>query len=54
MPIYEFKCQKCGHRFNSVESIAEHDKHKEKCPQCASAEVESLISAVTVKTSKKS
>ena len=54
MPIYEFKCQKCGHRCNSGESSAEHYKQKEKGPQCASAEVESLISAVTVKTSKKS
>ena len=54
MPTYEFQCQKCGHKFNLVESIGEHAKHKEKCTQCASSEIESLISAVNVKTSKKS
>ena len=54
MPTYEFECRKCLHRFNLVESISEHDKHREKCPKCASAEVQSLISAVNLKTSKKS
>ena len=54
MPTYEFQCQKCGHRFNLMESIDEHDKHKEKCPECASAKIESLISAANVKTSRKS
>ena len=54
MPTYEFECKKCGHKFNLVESITEHDKHREKCPRCAGAEIQSLISAVNVKTSKKS
>ncbi len=54
MPTYEFECKKCGHKFNLVESITDHDKHREKCPQCASAKINSLISAVNVKTSRKS
>ena len=54
MPTYEFECKKCGHRFNLMESVSEHDKHREKCPQCASAEIQSLISKVNVQTSKKS
>jgi len=54
MPTYEFECKKFGHKFNLMESVAEHDKHREKCPSCSSTKVQSLISAVNVKTSKKS
>ena len=54
MPTYEFECKKCGHRFNLMESVTEHDKPLERCPQCAGAEIQSLISAVNVKTAKKS
>lgn len=54
MPTYEFKCKKCGHRFNLSESVTEHDKHQEKCPLCAGVEIQNVVSAVNVKTSKKS
>ena len=54
MPTYEFECNKCGHKFNMLESISEHGKHKEKCPKCDAQDVKALVSAVNVKTSKKS
>ena len=54
MPTYEFECRKCRHRFNLVESITEHDKHREKCSRCAGTDIQSLISAANVKTSRKS
>ncbi len=54
MPTYEFQCNKCGHEFNLRESINEHDKHKEKCPSCKAQDVKTRVSAVNVKTSKKS
>ena len=54
MPTYEFECRNCRHRFNLVESITEHDKHREKCPRCAGTDIQSLISAANVKTSRKS
>lgn len=54
MPTYEFQCKKCGHKFNLLESIQQHDQHREKCPQCAAVDIQALLSAVTVKTSKKS
>lgn len=54
MPTYEFECRKCGHKFNMLESISEHDKHKEKCPKCDAQDVKALVSTVNVKTSKKS
>ena len=36
MPVYKFKCKKCGNRFELAESISQHDKHKEQCPECGS------------------
>ena len=54
MPMYEFKCKKCEGRFERAESISQHDKHKEKCPECGSKSIQNIVSTVTVKTSKKS
>ncbi|MFC1578939.1 zinc ribbon domain-containing protein [Pseudomonadota bacterium] len=54
MPVYEFKCKKCGKRFELAESISQHDKHKEKCPEFGSNSIQNLVSSVNVKTTKKS
>ena len=54
MPTYEFECKKCEKKFSQLESIASHDKHKEKCPHCGSHDIHNLISAPTVKTTRKS
>jgi putative FmdB family regulatory protein len=55
MPYYEFECTQCGKKFTARETFKEHDEHrKEKCPKCGSKNVEQLIAAVGVKTSKKS
>ena len=54
MPIYDFKCNNCGHLFDMIETLEEHDKHKEKCPKCKSEDIERVLSTVSVQTSKKS
>ena len=54
MPVYEFQCLKCGHRFELAESISQHEKHKEKCPDCGSKKIQNIVSMVNVKTAKKS
>ena len=57
MPTYEFRCEKCGKMFEQVWSLSEYDKRikkKNKCPSCGSTKVVKTISAVQVKTSKKS
>lgn len=54
MPIYDFKCNSCGHEFDLIESVNEHDEHKEKCPKCKSGDIERVIGAASVQTSKKS
>lgn len=44
MPIYEYKCQACGHRF---EQLILHSSTPE-CPSCQSRELERLISMFAV------
>jgi putative FmdB family regulatory protein len=55
MAYYEFACQKCHEHFTVKQSFAEHEKRpKPKCPHCGSRKVSQLLSAVHVRTSKKS
>ena len=54
MPVYEFECKGCGHKFTLQESIDDHDHHREHCPKCQGKDIKQLISAAAVKTSKKS
>ena len=54
MPTYEYRCGACGHGFITVMSISEHDKAKTPCPKCKSDNVQQAVSAVFVKTSRKS
>jgi len=32
MPVYEYECQSCQHRFEKKQGF--HDKPVEKCPRC--------------------
>jgi len=45
MPLYEYLCKKCGHRFEKLRMFS--DKPIKKCPECGGA-VEQLISASSV------
>ncbi len=45
MPIYEYQCKKCGHRFEKIRKFS--DPHIKKCPECGGA-VEQVISAPAV------
>lgn len=47
MPIYDFKCEKCGHTFSVLTSLQEREKVI--CPQCQGKEVRQLISACAVR-----
>jgi hypothetical protein len=40
--------------FDVIESVHEHDEHKEKCPKCNSEDIERVIGEVNVQTSIKS
>lgn len=57
MPTYEFLCEKCRKIFEEIWSLSEYDKRmkeKRKCPSCGSTQVVKTITAVQVRTSKKS
>ena len=41
MPLYEYQCKKCGHRFELIQSFSAEDA--KECPVCQ-GEVERLIS----------
>jgi putative FmdB family regulatory protein len=45
MPLYEYQCKKCGHRFEKIQKFS--DKPIKKCPECGGA-VEQLVSAPAV------
>ena len=32
MPLYEYECAKCGHRFEKIEKHTA--PHRQKCPKC--------------------
>ncbi|HSE49560.1 MAG TPA: FmdB family zinc ribbon protein [Terriglobales bacterium] len=42
MPIYEYQCKKCGHRFEKIQKFS--DPAIKKCPECGGA-VEKLLTA---------
>ena len=45
MPIYEYQCKKCHHRFEKILKFS--DPHVKKCPDCGGP-VEQIISAPAV------
>lgn len=54
MPVYEYKCDKCGETFSLVMGIKEKEKTKVECPQCKSDKVKPVYSTFFAVTSKKS
>jgi putative FmdB family regulatory protein len=45
MPIYEYECKKCHHRFERMQKFS--DPHVTKCPKCKGP-IEQIISAPAV------
>jgi putative FmdB family regulatory protein len=46
MPLYEYKCKKCGHRFEEIQQYS--DAPIKRCPKCKKGKVEKLLSAPAV------
>ena len=40
MPTYEYKCKKCGKKFELVMSMSEHESKRAACPKCKSRTLE--------------
>jgi putative FmdB family regulatory protein len=45
MPLYEYLCKKCGHRFEEIRKFS--DKQLKKCPECGGV-IEQVITAPAV------
>ena len=43
MPMYEYRCKKCGERFEMLRRMSDADKDL-VCPKCESEEVERMVS----------
>jgi putative FmdB family regulatory protein len=54
MPTYQYRCEKCGKKFERTESISEHERVESQCPKCGSKKVTFVPARVFVVTSKKS
>ena len=45
MPLYEYKCVKCGHQFEKIENVTASET--KKCPKCG-ARAERMINAPAI------
>jgi putative FmdB family regulatory protein len=54
MPTYEYRCEDCKETFERVETMAEHETAKPKCPKCGTDKVTRVPSRFMAKTSRKS
>ncbi|HKW99572.1 MAG TPA: zinc ribbon domain-containing protein [Bryobacteraceae bacterium] len=43
MPLYEYRCRKCGKIFEKLRRMQDADRELE-CPDCRSEEIERLLS----------
>ena len=50
MPIYEYRCKKCGERFEKLVRFGTSTFEME-CPKCGGREVDKLISVFSAKMS---
>ncbi|MFO7302536.1 MAG: zinc ribbon domain-containing protein [Acidobacteriota bacterium] len=46
MPLYEYLCGSCGHRFERIQKFS--DAPVSECPSCGAAQVERLISSPAI------
>jgi putative FmdB family regulatory protein len=46
VPLYEYECSKCHHRFEEIQKFS--DRPITKCPKCRTGKVVKLISAPAV------
>ncbi|MGH7698988.1 MAG: FmdB family zinc ribbon protein [Gemmatimonadales bacterium] len=53
MPIYEYRCTRCGHEWSRQGLPSEHGREPVACPQCGAA-AERVLSAFFAKTVRKS
>ncbi len=53
MPIYEYECKKCAHKFDKFQRFGDSTKDL-KCPKCGAENPERVISSFASKSSNSS
>lgn len=53
MPLYEYVCRKCQHRFGEVLTVKEHETRKVQCPKCRNKNLQHVLLPFFTKTSSK-
>lgn len=43
MPIYAFRCEACGHRFDRLQKLSDADPRE--CPECGAAAIKRQVTA---------
>ena len=46
MPLYEYRCDACGHRFEQIQKFS--DPPVEVCPNCGERSVQKLLSSPAI------
>lgn len=49
MPIYEYECEACGHRYEALQKV--NDPLLEECPSCGVSALKKLVSAASFRLS---
>jgi len=52
MPIFEYRCNKCGHKTEFLEKSSSKNKHI--CEKCGSSDMQKLFSTFSATSSSKS
>ncbi len=50
MPLYEYRCPDCDHRFEKIKSVSQAD-FPEVCPRCQNAKAERTLSTFSARGS---
>ncbi len=54
MPMYDFKCKKCGKEFLLARTLKQQESGPPFCPSCKSKRVDKVFTGFMAKTSRKS
>jgi putative FmdB family regulatory protein len=53
MPIYEYRCESCGHEYEQMTTMARRDA-KRGCPECGATKVERKLSVFAARQAESS
>ena len=54
MPVYEYICKNCQHKFEAILTLKEHEARHVSCPMCNSRNIEQDVAEFFAVTSRKS